>query len=151
MFCSNFNFTIFSKVFTDILKIYELHKIYYKIPYCQILVLTIIIYQANSVPTSSGFVTIPLLTLLKLCPRMQRTLLAITLKKNPRQDIYLKCSAKKVLFCYIRYCPYSLQQALHMYWILISNLNNLSQPRILISSKYARFIVYCREQGQYLM
>ena len=60
MFCSNFNFTIFSliffplftKVFTGILKIYELLKIYYKIPYCQMLVLTIIIYQANSVPTS---------------------------------------------------------------------------------------------------
>ena len=60
MFCSNFNFTIFSliffplfpKVFTGILKIYELLKKYYKIPYCQMLVLTIIIYQVNSVPNS---------------------------------------------------------------------------------------------------
>ena len=60
MFCSTFNFTIFSqiffplfqKIFTAILKIYELLKIYYKIPYSQMLVLTIIFYQANSVPTS---------------------------------------------------------------------------------------------------
>ena len=52
--CSNFSFTIFSlmffpllpKVFTDILKIYELHKIYNKIPkYYQIL--TIIIWLLN--------------------------------------------------------------------------------------------------------
>ena len=60
MFCSNFNFTIFSlifsplfpKVFNGILKIYELLKIYHKILYCQMLFLTIIIYQANSVPNS---------------------------------------------------------------------------------------------------
>ena len=57
MFCSKFSFTIaslmffplFSKVFTNILKIYELPKINNMIPkYCRILVLTIIIYQANS-------------------------------------------------------------------------------------------------------
>ena len=42
-------FPLFSKVFTDILKIYELPKIYNKIPkYCQTLVLTMIMYQANS-------------------------------------------------------------------------------------------------------
>ena len=40
---------VFSKVFTDILQIYELPKIYNKEPkYCQAFVLTIIIYQANS-------------------------------------------------------------------------------------------------------
>ena len=40
---------VLSKVFTDILKIYELPKIYNKKPkYCQTFVLTIIIYQANS-------------------------------------------------------------------------------------------------------
>ena len=53
MFCSRFSFTIFllmffplcSKVFIDILKIYELPKINNTIPkYCQTLVLTIIIY-----------------------------------------------------------------------------------------------------------
>ena len=58
MFCSNFSFTnfllmffpLFSKVFTDILKIFELPKIYRKIPkYLQTLVLTIIIYQAKSI------------------------------------------------------------------------------------------------------
>ena len=40
---------LFSKVFTNILKIYELPKINNAIPeYCQTLVLTIIIYQANA-------------------------------------------------------------------------------------------------------
>ena len=40
---------VLSKVFTDILKIYELPEIYNKIPkYCQTLALTIIIFQANS-------------------------------------------------------------------------------------------------------
>ena len=40
---------VLSKVFTGILKIYELPKIYNKNPkYCQTLTLTIIIYQANS-------------------------------------------------------------------------------------------------------
>ena len=57
MFCFKFSFTIFllmffplcSKVFTNILKIYELPKINNTIPkYCQTHVLTIIIYQANS-------------------------------------------------------------------------------------------------------
>ena len=57
MFCSKFSFTMFllifflllSNVFTDILKIDELPKIYNKIPkYCQTLVSTIIIYHANS-------------------------------------------------------------------------------------------------------
>ena len=57
MFCSNFgstifwliSFPLFLKDFTDILKIYELPKIYNKIPkYSQTLVLTIIVYQANS-------------------------------------------------------------------------------------------------------
>ena len=57
MFCSKFNFTIFLqmflsiifKVFTNILKIDELPKINNKTPkYCQTPVLTIIIYQADS-------------------------------------------------------------------------------------------------------
>ena len=58
MLCSNFNFLIFllffplfPKVFTGILKTYELLKIYDKTHYCQMLVLTIMIYQVNSVPT----------------------------------------------------------------------------------------------------
>ena len=42
-------FPLFSKVFPNILKIYELPKIYNEIlKYCQTLVLKIIIYQANS-------------------------------------------------------------------------------------------------------
>ena len=55
MFCSKFSFKIFllffslcSKVFTNILKIYELPKINHTIhKYCQTLVWTIIIYQTN--------------------------------------------------------------------------------------------------------
>ena len=31
-----------------------------------------------------GFETIPLLSLLKMCPRVQTTLLALKLKENPR-------------------------------------------------------------------
>ena len=43
-------FPLFLKVFTDILKIYELSKRYNKIPkYFLTLVLTIIIYQTNSI------------------------------------------------------------------------------------------------------
>ena len=57
MFCSKISFRIFlliffplcSKVFIDILKIYDLPKINNTIPkYCQTHVLTIIIYQAHS-------------------------------------------------------------------------------------------------------
>ena len=57
MFWANFIFTIFSLVFvplfskdfTDILRIYELRKIYNKMPkYCKKLVLTIITYEASS-------------------------------------------------------------------------------------------------------
>ena len=51
------------------------------------------------VPILSGFWTIPLLTLLKMCPRGQRALLTLNLKKNPRYDIFLKkCSGKRVLW-----------------------------------------------------
>ena len=43
-------FPLFSKVFTDILKIYELPQIYNKIPkYCQTLALTTIIYQTRPI------------------------------------------------------------------------------------------------------
>ena len=56
MICSNFDFTIFSlilfpyfpKVFTSILKVDEILKIYHKVPYCQLLVLATISYHANS-------------------------------------------------------------------------------------------------------
>ena len=40
---------VLSKVFTDILKIFELPKIFNKPKYYQTLVFTIIIYQANSI------------------------------------------------------------------------------------------------------
>ena len=57
MFCFNFSstifslmfFSLFSKVFTDSLKVYEQLEIYNKISkYYQALVLTIILYQVNS-------------------------------------------------------------------------------------------------------
>ena len=59
MFCYNFSFRIFSlmfsplfsKVLTNILKIYELPKVHNKTPeYRQTLVSRRIIYRANSVP-----------------------------------------------------------------------------------------------------
>ena len=44
-------FALFSKIFSNILKIYDLPKINHMIPKCcQTLVLKIIIYQANSMP-----------------------------------------------------------------------------------------------------
>ena len=120
MFWSNFSFTIFLlmsfpwffRVFTDILKTYEilpntcrnnihlLHQFY--------------------VPTASGFWTILRLTLFKRCPRAQRTFLAQNFKKNYRYDIFWKCSAKRVLFCCIICYPYSQEKALHMNWWRIS-------------------------------
>ena len=91
LFCSKFSFTIFlviffplcSKVFADILKIYELPKIDNTIPkYCQTHVWTIINYQANSMSQLHlASVFIPLLTLLKTCPCGQRIFLALNLKK----------------------------------------------------------------------
>ena len=49
-------FPLFSKVFIDILRIYELPKIYNKTPeYCQILALTIIIYRASSMSQLNFF------------------------------------------------------------------------------------------------
>ena len=81
MFCTNFSFAIFSlmffplclKVFSDILKIYELPKINNKISkYCPNSCL-----NKDHLPvqfyirTSSGFWTIPLLSLLKMCSRVQ--------------------------------------------------------------------------------
>ena len=83
MFCSHFNLTtfslmffpLFSKVFTDILRIYELPKIYNK--NTEILPNTSLnnnhLPDQFYLPTSSGFWAIPLLTLLKMCPGRQRT------------------------------------------------------------------------------
>ena len=79
---------VLSKIFTDILKIYELPKIYNKSPkYCQTFALAIIIYQAY-VATSSSFWTIPLLTSLKMCPREESTPLALNFKKIPGRIFY---------------------------------------------------------------
>ena len=48
------------------------------------------------VPTSSDFWTISLLTLLKMCPREQRTLLALKFKKILGTIFFIKCNAKRV-------------------------------------------------------
>ena len=75
MFCPKFTpaifllmfFPFFSKVSINILKIYELPKIKNIIPkYCQALVLTIIIYLANSM--SQLHLASELYPLLKMCP-----------------------------------------------------------------------------------
>ena len=100
-------FSLFPKVFYNILKIYELNKIYNKIPkYCQTLVLTIIINQVNSLSQLHlDFELYPLLTLLKICSRGLRR----KIFKKSEEGYFLKCSTKRVLFCCIRCCAYSLQ------------------------------------------
>ena len=106
------------------------------------------------VATSSGFWTIPLLTLLKMYPWRKRALLTLN-KKILGKDIFLKkCSVKRVLlFCCIRYCPYFLQETLYMHWRSIS-----LEEIILIWIIHSKVIflqhlykVYGRELGQYLM
>ena len=82
-------FPLFSNVFTNILKIYELPKIYNKILKK---LFTIIIYQVNYVTISSGF-----WTLLKMYTWWQKTLSALNLQ-NPRWDIFLKNAVPKESF-----------------------------------------------------
>ena len=93
MFCSNFSFTIFSlmlfplfsKVFTVILKIYELPKIYNKIPkYYQPLVLTIIIFQAHSMSQFHLALNYTPINFIENVPWGKKTLLAQNFLKNPR-------------------------------------------------------------------
>ena len=69
--------SIFWKVLTEILKIYELPKIYNKIILPNICLNNSRLPDQFCVPISSGFWTIPLLTLLKLFPRAQRALLVL--------------------------------------------------------------------------
>ena len=98
-FCNIFT-NVFFIIFTDILKIYELIKIYNKIPkYCQKLFLTIIIYQAKYyVKISSGLRTIPLLILLKMCSWGQKTLSVLDKKKILGTIFSLKMQCQKSPF-----------------------------------------------------
>ena len=65
-------FPLFSKVFNNILKIYELPKIHNKIPkFSQTLFLPVVMYKANSMPHLH----------LKMSPRAQRFLLVLNFKK----------------------------------------------------------------------
>ena len=117
MFYLNFSFTIFSlmffslfwKVFIDILKIYALSKVQNKIPNIfryfilyfkkHLFYLTMIIYQANSVPpTAPDFFIIPLLTLLKMCPRAQGTFLIINFRKIIGRTYFLNILPKEHFF-----------------------------------------------------
>ena len=71
-------FPLLPKVFTDILRIYELPKIYKILKILPNNCLNNIHLPGQFyVPTSSGIWTIPLLTLLKMCPRGQKNLLAL--------------------------------------------------------------------------
>ena len=79
-------FPLFSQVFSNILKIYELTKINNTVPTsCQKTCL-----NNNHLPgqfyvtNSSSFWTLPLLTLLKMCPWQQRTPLALNQKRKTR-------------------------------------------------------------------
>ena len=109
VFCFRFSFTIFllmflplfSKVVTNILKIYELPKI------CKILkkLFTIIIYQVNSM--SKLHLASELYW---KCTLGAKDSFGTKLRKILGRIFFLKCSAKRVLpFCCIRCCPYSLQ------------------------------------------
>ena len=95
-------FSLFSNVFTNILKIYELPKIYNKILKK---LFTIIIYQVNSMSQLHLVSEI----LLKMYIWEQMTLLA--LKKKYQVGYFLKKGSVKrvLLFCCIRCCPYSVQ------------------------------------------
>ena len=95
-------FSLFSNVFTNILKIYELPKIYNKILKK---LFTIIIYQVNSMSQLHLVSEI----LLKMYIWEQMTLLALK-KKYQVGYFFKKGSVKRVLlFCCIRCCPYSVQ------------------------------------------
>ena len=76
-------FPLFSKVFTEILKINELNKIFNKILPSTCLDNNHLPGQFY-VPNSSDFSTIPLLTLLKKCPWGQRSFLTLNFKKHFR-------------------------------------------------------------------
>ena len=118
-FCPKFSFTIFllmffplfSKVFTNILKTYELLKINTIPKFCQTLVLTIIIYQANSMSQLHLASKLTPINFIENVPSGAKDSFGTKFKKNPRWDIFFKkCSAKIVLlFCYIRCYPYSVQ------------------------------------------
>ena len=144
MFCSNFSFTIFSlmffslfsKVFADILEIYELPKIYNEIPkYCQKPVLTIIIYQTNSMSQRHQALELymPLLTLLKMCPRILRTLLALNFKKILGKTFVLKLVSKES-FVLSLFCTINLAHVLeiNIFGIDYSNLRHLKKSLIVL-------------------
>ena len=98
--------------------------------------------------------TIPLLTLLKMCPWRQRTLLALNLKKTYVGYFLKKYSAKRVLLFLLHQMLllFSITNLVYVLEINIfervySNLKNLLQDiNLLYFCK-----VYCKELGQYLM
>ena len=158
MFCSNFNFTMFSliffpffpKVFTSILKIYELLKIYHKIPYCQIYTcLNNNELQGQFCPNFIWRLNYTSISFVENMPQDANYSFGTKLKQNPRQDISLKCSAKSL---FLLHQILSLFSTINLVYVLNINFKfELSLPQRLISSKHTRFIVYCRQQRQYLM
>ena len=119
MFCSYFSFTIFSliffpllpKVFTDILKIYELPKIYNKIPkYYQTLLVTIIIYQANFMSQLHLDLNYTPINFTGNVHQRAKDFFGTKFKKILSRIFFLKSSAERILFFFcIRCCPYPLQ------------------------------------------
>ena len=99
------------------------------------------------VRTLSDFWTMPLITLLKMYPRGQRTALALDLKKkNASSDIFLKYSAKRVLSLWHQMLPlFSTINLVYVLKIDISGRDYSNFPKVLISSKYSRFIVENRD------
>ena len=160
MFDSKFSFTIlllmffalFSKVSTNILTIYELPKIYNKIPkFWQTLNNNHLLGQFYA-PILSGFWTILLLTLLKMLPWRQRTL-GTKLKKNLGRIFFKKMKYEKSPF--LLHQMLSLFSTINLIFVLetnilgrtYSNLNNIFKD---FNIQYL-CKVYCNELEQYLM
>ena len=85
------------------------------------------------VPTSSGFWTIFLLTLFKMCPTRKRTLLALSVKKILGRIFFIKSNDERVSF--LLHQMLSLFSTINLVYVLeinifgrdYSSLNNLFQ------------------------
>ena len=143
MFCSNFSFAIFSlmffplfpKVFTDILMIHELPKIYNKIPkYCKTLVLKIIIYQANFMPLN--YIRI---NFIENVPERAKD------SFYPRNIIFMKCSTKRVLFLLYQMLP--LFSTINLVYVL--EINIFGRDYLNLNNHFQKYQSPVNMQGQY--
>ena len=123
-------FNVLSKVFTEILNVYELPKIYNKKPkYCQKFVLIIITYQVNSIPN--------FIWLLNYTPGEQRALLTLNFKKILGRIFFIKCHAKRVPL--LLHQIFSLFSTINLGYVLKINIQIW-----IISSKYINLQWYAK-------